>query len=186
MEILRWFMHGWCPSYVWPLWRAANVNAGVAVNEKWTHCLIQREALVSQQLSGDLNRVLKAVVKTVNFIKARPLKARVFQRLCGELGAEHNNLLFYCNARWLSKGKVLLRVYKLRNKISIFLKEENHAFATIFEDEVFLTQLVYLCNIFLNLNQLNISSTEKKRTFCNSMTKLQPLKENYNCDKLIC
>ena len=84
---------------------------GVAVNAKWTHCLIQREALASQQLSGNLNEVLKAVVKTVNFIKARPLKAQLFQCLCDELGAEHNNLLFYCNARWLSKGKVLLRVY---------------------------------------------------------------------------
>ena len=103
---------------------------GVAVNAKWTHCLIQREALALQQLSGVLNGVLKAVVKTVNFIKARPLKARLFQRLCDELGAEHNNLLFYCNARWISKGKVLLRVYKLRNEISIFLKEENHALAT--------------------------------------------------------
>ena len=51
---------------------------GVAVNEKWTHCVIHREALASQQLSGDLNGVLKAVVKNVNFIKARPLKARLF------------------------------------------------------------------------------------------------------------
>ena len=48
----------------------------------------------------------------------------------------------------LSKGKVLLRVYELRNKIFIFLKEENHALATTFEDEVFLTQLAYLCDIF--------------------------------------
>ena len=130
MEILRWFMHGWRPSYVWPLWRAANFVQGVAVNVKWTYCRIQREALASQQLSGDLNGVLKAVVKTVNFIKVRPLKARLFQRLCDELGAEHNNLLFYCNAKWLSKGKVLLRAYDLKNKISILLKEENHALAT--------------------------------------------------------
>ena len=92
---------------------------GVAVNAKWTHCLIQREALASQQLSGDLNGVLKAVVKTVNFIKARPLKARLFQRLCDKL-EEHNNLLFYCNAWWLSKGKVLLRVYELRTKSLYF------------------------------------------------------------------
>ena len=63
---------------------------GVAVNAKWTHCLIQREALASKQLSGDLNGVLKAVVK------------------------------------------------------------------------------------------------KKKLTFCNSMTKLQPFKKNYSCDKLIC
>ena len=121
---------------------------GVAVNSKWTHCLIQREALASQQLSGDLNGVLKAAVKTVNFIKARPLKARLFQRFCDELGAEYNNLFFYCSARWLSKGKVLLRVYELRNEIFIFLKEENHTLATTFEDKVFLTQLAYLCTIF--------------------------------------
>ena len=31
---------------------------GVAVSAKWTHCLIHREALASQQLSGDLNGVL--------------------------------------------------------------------------------------------------------------------------------
>ena len=93
---------------------------GVAVNAKWTHCLIRREALASQQLSGDLNGVLEVVVKSVNFIKARPLKARFFQSLGDELGAEKINLLFYCNARWLSKGKVLLRVYELRNEIFIF------------------------------------------------------------------
>ena len=120
---------------------------GIAVNTNWTHCRIQREALALQQLSGDLNGVLKAVVKTVNFIEAKLLKARLFQRLCDELGADHNNLLFYCNAKWLSKGKVLC-VYELRNKISIFLKEENHALATTFKDEVFQTQLAYLCDIF--------------------------------------
>ena len=130
---------------------------GVAVNAKWTHCLIHREALASQQLSGYYHRVVEDVVKTVNFIKARPLKARIFQRLCDELGADYNKLLFYCNARWLSKGKVLLRVYELRNEIFIFLKEENHARASTFQDEVFLTHSAYLCDIFAKLNQLTIS-----------------------------
>jgi len=78
--------------------------------------------------------VLEVVVKTVNFIKARSLKAWLFQHLCGELGAEDNKLLFYCNARWLSKGKVLLRVYELRSEIFIFLKEGNYALAATFED----------------------------------------------------
>ena len=65
---------------------------GVAVNAKWTHCLIHREALASQQVSGDLNGTLKVVVKTVNFIKVRPLKSRLFQRLCDRLVTDHSIL----------------------------------------------------------------------------------------------
>ena len=129
---------------------------GVPVNAKWAHCLIHLEALASQQLSGDLNGVLEVVVNNLNFVEPRLLKTRLFQRLCDELGVGHNNLSFYCNARWLSKCNVLLRVHELRNEIFIFLKEENHALATTFENEVFLTHLAYLCNIFAKLNQLNI------------------------------
>ena len=57
---------------------------------------MHREALDSLQLSGDLNRVLEVAVKTVNFIKAKLLKAWLFQRLCDELRANRNNVLFYC------------------------------------------------------------------------------------------
>ena len=60
------------------------------------------------------------------------------------------------------QSKAFLRVYELRNKISIFLKEENHAFVTTFEDKVFLNQLAYLYNIFSKLNQLNISLQGKE------------------------
>ena len=96
--------------------------------------------------------MLEVAIKTVNFIEARPLNAWLFLRLCDKLRADYSNLLFYCNARWLSKDKVLLRVYKLKNKIIIFLKTENHALATIFDDEVSLTQLAYLRDIFAKLN----------------------------------
>ena len=101
--------------------------------------------------------MLEIVVKIVNFIKTRPLKARFFQHLCNKLKAKHNNLLFYCNSRWLSKGKVLFCVYELRSEINIFLKEEKHTVVTTFEDGVFQSKLAYLYDIFKKLNQLNIS-----------------------------
>ena len=169
-------MHGWCPSYVCRFGGLRTLVQDVAVNAKWTHCLIQREVLASQHLSGDLNGVLEALLKTVNFIKAQPLKAWFFQRLCDELGADHNNLLFYCNAKWLSKCKILLLVYELRNEISMFLKGENHALAT-FEDKVFLTQLAYLCDIFLTLNQLNVSLQGKETHFLQLHDKITAFKK---------
>ena len=42
------------------------------------HCLLHRENLASQKLSGELSEVLKDVVSIVNFIKARALNTRLF------------------------------------------------------------------------------------------------------------
>ena len=89
----------------------------VAPNVRWTHCLIHRPALALQQLKDDLNVVFEIVVKIVNFIKTRSFKALLFHSLCDESEAKHNNLLFYCNSRRLSKGKFLFCVYQLRNQI---------------------------------------------------------------------
>ncbi|GFW65252.1 SCAN domain-containing protein 3 [Trichonephila clavipes] len=92
----------------------------------WTHCMIHREALASKEISPGLNIVLMTVVTVVNYIKMRPpLKSRIFSGLCKDMGAVHSSLLFYCEARWLSSGKFLQRVYELRNEITIFLEEEN-------------------------------------------------------------
>ncbi|GFS74196.1 protein FAM200A [Trichonephila clavipes] len=87
--------------------------------------MIHREALDSKEISPDLNIVLTTVVTVVNYIKMRPLKSRIFSRLCKDMGAVHSSLLFYCEARWLSHGKFLQRVYELRNEITVFLEEEN-------------------------------------------------------------
>ncbi|GFW88418.1 zinc finger MYM-type protein 6 [Trichonephila clavipes] len=122
----------------------------------WTHCMIHREALVSKEISPGLNIVLMIVVTVVNYIKMRPLKSRIFSELCKDMGAVHSSLLFYCEARWLSRGKFLQRVYELRNEITIFLEEENLPEAEKFRDGLFLMKLSYLVDIFEKLNILNL------------------------------
>ena len=51
--------------------------------------------------------MLKEVIKMVNYIKARPLKSRLFTKLCKEMEANYENLLLHTEARWLSRGKAL-------------------------------------------------------------------------------
>jgi uncharacterized protein with HEPN domain len=83
---------------------------GKAPDIVWTH-IIHMEALASQNLSVDLNKVMQTVINVVNFIKTRPHKVRFFSKMCHEMGAEHTYLLYYSTTRWLSRGNVLSRIF---------------------------------------------------------------------------
>ncbi|GFU07334.1 SCAN domain-containing protein 3 [Trichonephila clavipes] len=145
----------------------------------WTHCMIHREALASKEISPGLNIVLMTVVTVVNYIKMSPLKSRIFSELCKDMGAVHSSLLFYCEARWLSRGKFLQRVYELRNEITLFLEEENLPEAEKFRDGLFLMKLSYLVDIFEKLNILNLQlqgsnvhmfdTSDKMNAFCRKL-----------------
>lgn len=145
----------------------------------WTHCMIHREALASKEMSPGLNIVLTTVVTVVNYIKMRPLKSRIFSALCKDMGSVHSQLLFYCEARWLSRGKFLQRVYELREEIAIFLEEENRPEAENFRDGLFVMKLSYLVDIFEKLNILNLQlqganthmldTSDKVNAFCRKL-----------------
>ncbi|KAL4099012.1 hypothetical protein QTP88_023513 [Uroleucon formosanum] len=128
----------------------------------WTHCLIHRESLASQNMCPSLKTVLQTVIKVVNYIKTRPVKARFFKKICEEMGAEHTALLFYCNSRWLSKGKVLVRVFELRQELNTYLSEEGHNDFNKFINIDFVIKLAYLCDIFEKLNIHNTSLQGKE------------------------
>ncbi|KRX18486.1 Zinc finger BED domain-containing protein 5 [Trichinella nelsoni] len=95
-------------------------------NASWTHCSLHREALVSKTISDDLKNALNTAVKIINFIKSKPLRSRLFGKLCEEMGSCHKSLLFHSEVRWLSRGKVLTRLVELREEVVIFLKGQIH------------------------------------------------------------
>ncbi len=124
----------------------------VSPNMQWTHCMIHREALASKQMSPELNDVMTDIIATVNYIKTRPVKALIFCALCEEMGSDHTAVLFHSESRWLSRGKVLSRVFELRDEIRIFLEEEGNELANKFHNNNFLMKLAYLSDMFQKLN----------------------------------
>ena len=76
-----------------------------------THCFIHRKALVAKTLGTELNSVLDMAVKIVNYFKMRPLKRRLFVKLCVSVEAQHYTLIQHTQVRWLSRGRVLCRFY---------------------------------------------------------------------------
>ncbi|XP_077763998.1 protein FAM200A [Canis aureus] len=131
----------------------------------WHHCFIHREALVSKEIPPSLMVVLKNAVKIVNFIKGSSSNGQLLEILCSEIGVNHTHLLFHTEVRWLSQGKVLSRVYELRNEIYIFLIEKQSHLANIFEDDIWVTKLAYLSDVFGILNELNLKVQGKNNVF---------------------
>ncbi|KAM5223135.1 zinc finger BED domain-containing protein 5-like isoform 2-T2 [Hipposideros larvatus] len=85
-----------------------------------THCMIHRQILAMKTLPQELQEVMKSVISCVNFVKASILNSRLVSQLCNELDAQNNTLLFHTEVRWLSRGKLLKRVFELHDKLKMF------------------------------------------------------------------
>lgn len=121
-----------------------------------THCIIHREALVSKDMPESLRTVLTDAVKVINFIKARALNSRLFTLLCEDMGGKFKTLLLHTEVRWLSRGKILNRIFELKSEVFMFLSEMNNGMKSLFSDEKWLSRLAYLADIFDRLNILNM------------------------------
>ena len=75
----------------------------------WTfHCILHQEALCCKSLKMD--HVMKVVVQTVNFIRAKGLNHRQFDSILSDKDITCG-LPYYTEVRWLSRGAMLKRVF---------------------------------------------------------------------------
>ena len=137
------------------------------------HCSIHREALATKTMPADFKTVLDEAVRTVNFIKSRPLQSRLFAILCAEMGSDHRQLLLHTKVRWLSRGKVLTRLFELRDEVRTFFVDSRFELSDRFCDFKWLCKLAYLADIFSYLNGLNLSLQGKTATMFHVHSKIE-------------
>jgi hypothetical protein len=95
-------------------------------------CIIHQDNLCSKSLKMD--HVMKVVVKTVNFIKSNGLNHRQFQEFLNSLDSDYDDVTFYAEVRWLTRAKMLKRVFDLQQEIQSYLKcVENGRHTTMLE-----------------------------------------------------
>lgn len=66
-------------------------------------------------------------------------------------------LLFHPDVRWLSREKIPARVLELQVHNEIILYEKHHALANCFKDVTWLAKFAYLSNVFMHLNEIEIT-----------------------------
>ncbi|XP_053878485.1 general transcription factor II-I repeat domain-containing protein 2A-like [Malaclemys terrapin pileata] len=120
------------------------------------HCIIHQEALCKNVLN--INHVVRTVVKIVNYIRARGLNHWRFISLLEDTDTEHQDLLYYTNVRWLSLGKVLQRVWELRDEIRTFLEMQGkeNDFPEL-KNSTWVCNLTFGVDFLAHVNELNVN-----------------------------
>ena len=66
------------------------------------------------------------VNNVVKFIWTKALNHRQFQNyLTSEWAADHGDVIYYCDVRWLSRANVLKRIGQLKDPIQEFMTLKN-------------------------------------------------------------
>ena len=74
------------------------------------------------------------------------------------MGADHTGLLLHTKVRWLSRYRVLMRVFEFPEEIIFFLNQQKKiSLAERFTQEKFVANIAYMSDIFHSLNCLNES-----------------------------
>ena len=115
--------------------------------------MIHRQVLATKTLPQDFQDIMKSVVSVVNFVKTSASNSRLFSKLCSELDASNNVLLFHTDVRWLPRSKALTRVFDLRDELKTFFNHKSKPqIEALFGDKNQLHKIAYLVDIFAILN----------------------------------
>ena len=146
-----------------------------------TQCFFTERCCFQKHLENELKTVFVDVSKMVNFIKQRPVHSRMFKRLCENLDKEHLNLLLHAEIRWLSRRRVLNKLFELKDELHKYFQETNkQGFAKCFEDEHWRQRPSYFADIFHQMNQLNKSLLGPKENILTSSYKILAFKRKVN------
>ena len=128
-------------------------NAGYENSIMKIHCIIHQEALCAKNTK--LDEVMQVVVKIVNIILSRGLNHRQFRKFLEEIDAQHSDLKYFCDVRWLSRGNMLERFFNLLNEVKDFLIMKGEDFPQLCDPE-WIANLAFLVDITKHLNKLNV------------------------------
>ncbi|XP_068219244.1 general transcription factor II-I repeat domain-containing protein 2A-like [Palaemon carinicauda] len=97
------------------------------------------------------------VVRAVNLIRARGLNHRQFRSFLEDIEADFTDVLYHTNIRWLSMGKVLKRMWDVKEEVVLFfnMKDFSCDFSREMECDEWVCDFAFAVDIMQKLNELN-------------------------------
>ena len=100
----------------------------------------------------------------------------LFRKFVQESEASHDDLLIHNNMCWLNRGKAMERLVELRHQVVVFFNAKSIKLAAdqlrIMQDTGYMCNVVFLTDLFSNLNALNLQLQRKDKPMVNMVEKL--------------
>jgi hypothetical protein len=92
------------------------------------------------------------------------------------MDSEHYQLLLHSEIRWLSRGKVLSRLFELKDEVRLFfIEHKSFSSSECMNDYSWLATLAHLSNIYTHLNALNLNLQEVHVTIFKVENKIEAM-----------
>lgn len=134
-----------------------NWTGGTSSNSKrrvWKRPWLCSAVSTSRSKCLKSDSVMSNVVKSINHIRSRGMKHWQFRSFLEELESAYEDVLYFTEVRWLSRGKVLKRFFELRAEGKAFMEKDGMS-VPVLSDPKWLMDLAFLDDITQELNVLN-------------------------------
>lgn len=119
----------------------------------FSHCIIHQQSLCAKSLK--MEEVMTVIKQVVNMIRSRGLRHRQFREFLEEVDSQYEDVPYFTEVRWLSRGRMLSRVWLLKEEIMEFYSTVLQREISEFHDEQFVNDFAFLVDITTHLNVLN-------------------------------
>ena len=138
------------------------------------HCILHQRNLAAK--SATVGDTYNKVLEIVYFIRVNSTRHRQFRELLiNDNETDIVDIPFYCQVRWLSRGNILSKIFKLKQQIvSFYEKQKKHCYLSDFD---FIRNAAFLCDLMSIQNELNIFLHGKSKCIYDMWSKIQAFRK---------
>ena len=138
------------------------------------HCILHQQNFAAK--SGTIGDTFNKVLEIVHFIRINSTCHRQFHELLiNDDEIDIVDMPFYCQVRWLSRGNIFSKIFKLKQLIVSFRKKQKkHSKLLDFD---FIRNAAFLCDLMSKQNELNIFLQGKSKFIYDMWSKIQAFRK---------